>query len=959
MPENQPTKDIVMNMNILNGSDWEMLCALTGMNGSIDSPKDIVHILGNVYVNERNLADGFDHELTREDIPSFANKVREALSPNNENYVTIMNRNSLIPDPRAVIMDTQGMEEPDRISYDAKNEIAITHAADYLQRMHQAAIDAKAWLGNAKKFYTDTFVKDLEQSKNIIIPNLITSSNGFSNGFQRQPEASPQLYMLSKGYTFDDVFFYDPDSPEADRHRTMNESIRDEFYDIFSLAKDENGQIIKDPKAPENIKKYNEVTYPTIVKMMETLSKFRYDYIDMSEIDSLKKLALYSDMGHVLQEFSQQLPHDYGKNVFNAAVGPEGHMAQHYENCFDFIGKNDYAADIKGNTAKTDACVYYHEMTKCIGGYKGYMDMPSAAQPCSQSFDMIKSLCLWSIPFEVPAEEYEEFKKDPQHNFEHRFNSTINPNRIKEPIFQPDVNLARDYVEKCRSNTKTGAEIFEENVLAEVDSEFMESRGINKKESIVFDPADPENSALKLLSKASGLVLSSNSPASQLNVAIDNIVINGISLREFSNADSESVMDNVKTAAEKLSVVFQGLYTDGIGLDDDIKTQYDEMTDNGKKPLFVFKKNKAGELTPYRIRPSFRMPQEDPENTPLEQVSSRQLTEDEVRSYLQNKAEENIEASINKIMEDNTKRYHKWQNEREQALNEDKIVSRTSSKNTAAEAYAKQLNNEVITDKDRNSMHSAGIEPYPKITLTDIRSGRAFMGFLAENKDSVNISNICINGISIKDYFKDENFSEKEADIVASMFRNMADMHKLAKAEANLEEGKNPFGTSSIPFIAIKNEAGKMVPFTFEKEKVPSPLPNVRPLTPTQRFFSRKSTIEANERAIKEYDERNKDIREAINRNGDIDKLNEVAALYSKMYNGQRLSTNEKYTAQQYKLNAANIDKNAQPAIHMVNAMTLENEAHPNAHSLASLQPVHALEHSENKELQHNEAGIK
>ena len=260
-------------------------------------------------------------------------------------------------------------------------------------------------------------------------------------------------------------------------------------------------------------------------------------------------------------------------------------------------------------------------------------------------------------------------------------------------------------------------------------------------------------------------------------------------------------MDNIKTVAEKLSVVLQGLYADGFGMDEDIKSRYNEMTDNGKKPIFVFGKNKEGRLEPFETLTTFNMPWKEPENTPLEQVSSRLLTKDEVRDHLlssmkENETQDDIETKLNKIMKDNAKRYKDWEMQIYLASNAKEIYAGTSKNNAAAEAYAKQLNNEELTEKDRISLKAVGIGAYPKMNLEDIRSGRAFMGFLEENKDSVNLSNICINGVSLKDYFGSGEFTEQQADIVAGMFRNMTDMHKLAKAVANPEDGKNPFGTS-------------------------------------------------------------------------------------------------------------------------------------------------------------------
>ena len=69
------------------------------------------------------------------------------------------------------------------------------------------------------------------------------------------------------------------------------------------------------------------------------------------------------------------------------------------------------------------------------------------------------------------------------------------------------------------------------------------------------------------------------------------------------------------------------------------------------------------------------------------------------------------------------------------------------------------------------------------------------------------------------------------------------------------------------------------------------------------------------------------------------------------MYNGQTLSTAEKNIAIQCELNVANIDKNAKPAVHLVNARTLENEAHPMAARPGALSPALSHSHSESRDM--------
>lgn len=90
----------------------------------------------------------------------------------------------------------------------------------------------------------------------------------------------------------------------------MREKERDEFYDLFSLAKDSDGNYIKDRNGPANIKKFNGVVYPALEKMLKNIMEFKYDYIDISNIYArlFNKQELSQEKRNTAQKYKLSLP---------------------------------------------------------------------------------------------------------------------------------------------------------------------------------------------------------------------------------------------------------------------------------------------------------------------------------------------------------------------------------------------------------------------------------------------------------------------------------------------------------------------------------------------------------------------------------------------------------------------------------------------------------------------------
>ena len=299
---------------------------------------------------------------------------------------------------------------------------------------------------------------------------------------------------------------------------------------------------------------------------------------------------------------------------------------------------------------------------------------------------------------------------------------------------------------------------------------------------------------------------------------------------------------------------------------------------------------------------------------------------------------EHMEKRINEIMEANTIRYNSGVTKKTAALFDSDIRAQSSGYNNAAAAYARYLNNEPLEDHEQKAFKNSGLKEFPKISFGDIRNGKTFMDFIKRNQDTISISNICINGKSLKEHLGIAAIDELQAERAVEMLRKMTDMQKLSQAVENAETGRNPFGTNEIPFISINNGAGKMIPLTFEKEKVPKPLPKVERFSAVRKFFSWKSTIAENERAIREYEASVKESEDTSK--STVDKVNELSAVYTKMYNKQPLSAAERSIAQSYKLTSSGIDRNPVAAVQSRSV----NKLRGNRAAAQNLQPTQAVE---------------
>ena len=117
-----------------NLEEWELLRRVAGKReADRRSRRDVLSLLNTVQVNGTSIADLIGWSNNREEeadlstaISMSADIVRETLDRNNaEGFIT------LFPDPRAVLIDTEGLDEATRTYYDNKNMRALETVSLY------------------------------------------------------------------------------------------------------------------------------------------------------------------------------------------------------------------------------------------------------------------------------------------------------------------------------------------------------------------------------------------------------------------------------------------------------------------------------------------------------------------------------------------------------------------------------------------------------------------------------------------------------------------------------------------------------------------------------------------------------------------------------------------------------------------------------------------------------------
>ena len=349
-----------------NLNDTEFLKSVTGVDDL--SGDKLRSALDSIYIDGKNLTDTLSEE-EQYDISAYARAVRNALNVENNSFVTIMKKNSIFAEPKAVIPDIDDSEDiipiSDREKYNRKTDIARRYIAGYRRKRNEAVSDCQNELDskrneNAHIFFDRLFynedgtLKDSQKDPaqmsysdltsnaagqfDHLIPNFIIT---------RTPENLVYAYMMTKEYpegsgktlTYEQLF----DDNSEDMKKFKEKSGR-EFFDIFSA--DKNGN---------NAEKFNNVAYPVVLKMTNTFLQQKVGYHDINNLDDMHGTLMTSNKVNFLNDLFQQFSHVGNLNHVMAKVASPLYLDDIiYKFRLDYI-KSDLYSDNSPINAACDA----------------------------------------------------------------------------------------------------------------------------------------------------------------------------------------------------------------------------------------------------------------------------------------------------------------------------------------------------------------------------------------------------------------------------------------------------------------------------------------------------------------------------------------------------------------------------------------------------------------------------
>ncbi len=275
----------------LSDNDIDLIKSVTGLDEL--NNENIRKALDSIYIDGKNLTDKLGME-NENNIAAYAGAIRSALSFDNDSFITIMNRNSIMTDPRAVIINAPENSSPEvRAAAERKAVASLHYTVNYKEDVQRIVKDTQKELHDRKikdvaLFYADLFPgRDASKIDDLfgeihnkflhdnVIPNLIGS---------RELHDYVYAYMLTKNY------------PEDSDHKlTYRELLTDNSKEMDDFKRKMGSEFIKifrkDPNK-DTIKQLNEETYPTFVKMTEAVLHLKCEYHDLSEKDDLRNAVL-------------------------------------------------------------------------------------------------------------------------------------------------------------------------------------------------------------------------------------------------------------------------------------------------------------------------------------------------------------------------------------------------------------------------------------------------------------------------------------------------------------------------------------------------------------------------------------------------------------------------------------------------------------------------------------------
>ena len=793
-------------------NDLDFLKSVTDMDDL--SGDKLRTALDSIYINGKNLTDTLGEE-NQNDISAYANAVRNAMSKDNKSFVTIMKRNSIFANPRAVIPENDHSDSEAWTATDEKISISVHYAANYRQNMHDSLIEAEKKLDEKQSRDAHLFFDSLFYNEDGTLKNAAEDPKNMSYGdltakavtkfdhiiprfiVTRSPENLIYSYMMIKEYpegsgkklTYEQLF-----EDESEEMIEFKKKCGKEFISLFTKEKDK-----------DNVEKFNNQVYPTLMEMAKSTMQQKVGYNDISETSNIDKTVMAEAKTTFINDLFQQVSAVINTtNVMGKVAGPltlaTGMLGKRlaYLKSDLYLNDGDISEECRTNyevenAVKTQALADTYNT-------RNILDMPIGHMESECETELEHFIGFIDIFHLAEGNEAEKFKNGEENEYIKEWEKPEHKNKFKRIERSVEDSVKNPPEDPIFSNVAGGGGTFVLQTLPNqpyiatcsfsIDDLQKYKDGIDIPMTSEPELANYRGTKKGLLYALTGCTYTenhlcevTNEDRKMLMAAANAILINGVPMSERFHLKENDIEENIKAAEKRLADIILNSSTDVVSVK------------NGKNSI------SAVTIKAPQPRRSFYDSQEEYEQAKV--MSEHQANKKNISiAYAQ---------LSNCIADDNE--LDTYAN----VLKENgiKLPARHISRGAAEDIFEKSNRDRIL----------------PMIIGKNLNDNNE----LAEAAKNIYIGNSTLSDLCPVD----ANKSIKE---------NLEEMGKLLRDTMN----KNMHTDNECTPIMFKDKYGKVESVMLDMEPPVRPKP-VELLTGAKAFFSIKSTREANKREYDEY----------------------------------------------------------------------------------------------------------
>lgn len=464
------------------------------------SPEQKRRMLGRIYVNGQNISAYLDRAAQNgtADIDQAAALIRNAFKVENQDFITVMNENSIEPRPVAIISG-------DNLNHAV--DLYDKHAKQFMDKIN----DSLEYAGNLRQDVFRAVQESLDIYANVELYDRDRLHEYFDNNpsmhfaiDQRTAADLVNLYLLSKGYTVEELL---SDSDE------IREARREMAPELFSALGYYQGQFAdRDTRAA------------VLTDMAAAYAKLKAPYVDFNDPESIRenlpKAKLISAMG---KSFGQ-IDAEPVKGIIDRVVGCGSNLRALTDLRVDYIMNQAYMSGHMGNAFNSETLVKGIKAQAAID----LAGNDSLKQACSIPAGNLDPQAMADVKIEDTYTDETHYYLISEDAFDKVRNgdfSDVKQAWNKERIegFAAGIAQSRDIPENLAF-----ANIVSQSACPKMNFTMEEYQGMSGK------------SGIEILSTISGIPLSEKSSKELLLAAADTIYINGIPLSLALHLSEES-----------------------------------------------------------------------------------------------------------------------------------------------------------------------------------------------------------------------------------------------------------------------------------------------------------------------------------------------------------------------------------------------------------------------------------